>query len=78
MEVGVLNRNIDYNFYGKKADKNQAVFSAKTEKKEESVPSDPLSYYKKFCEQFPNISFRLEDEETSRKNPDKICLGYNG
>lgn len=65
-------------FYGKKADKNQAVFSAKTKKKEESVPSDPLGYYRKLCEQFPNISFRLVDEETGAQNTDKICLGYNG
>lgn len=78
MEIGTLNDRIDYNIYEKKADKTQSIFSAKMETQEESVPSDPLAYYRKLCEQFPNISFRLVDEETAAKHPDKICLGYNG
>ncbi|MCM1256327.1 MAG: DUF6033 family protein [Roseburia sp.] len=78
MEVGKLNTTVDYSIFGKKADKNLSVFSAKTETQEESVPSDPVAYYKKLCQQFPNISFRLVDEETSAKNPGKVCLGYNG
>lgn len=78
MQVGKINTTVDYNIYGKKADKTQSIFSAKMETQEESVPSDPLAYYRKLCEQFPNISFRLVDEETAAKHPDKICLGYNG
>lgn len=78
MQVGKINTTVDYNIYGKKADKTQSIFSAKMETQEESVPSEPLAYYRKLCEQFPNISFRLVDEETAAKHPDKICLGYNG
>lgn len=78
MEIGALNSRIDYSIYGKRAEKNQAVFSTKLETPKEHVPSDPVAYYKKLCEQFPNISFRLVDEETSANNPGKICLGYNG
>ena len=78
MEVGKLNTTVDYSIYGKKGSKNQSILSAKMETQEESVPSDPVAYYRKLCQQFPNISFRLVDEETAAKNPNKICLGYNG
>lgn len=78
MEVGKINSVIGFDMPTKKTDKSQSVFSSKTESEKGSVPSDPLSYYRKLCKKFPNVSFRLEDQETSLKNPNKICLGYNG
>lgn len=38
------------------------------------MDNDPITYYKKFCEQYPDVSFRLLD----KSNGGGINLGYQG
>ncbi len=39
---------------------------------------DPLTYYKKLCSEYSDVTFRLDDMSEAFKNPDKLTLGYNG
>lgn len=42
----------------------------------ESMPNDPLAYYKQLCSKYPNISFRLTDY-VNGTNASGYNLGYN-
>ena len=39
---------------------------------------DPLTYYKKLCSEYSDVTFRLDDIAEASKYPDKLSLGYNG
>ena len=77
MEIGNLNNRTYYNFQTRATAKSSSIFSSHMETQEDTVEEDPLNYYRKLCEEFPNITFRLGDRETLLKDTSKIYFGYN-